>query len=299
MNSSGSDLQAQPLTVRIGAELTGVDLRQPLDARAVAWIRSALLRHKVVFLRGQHLDREQQVAFASHLGELTAAHPTVPGAEGAPGVFELDSHAGGRANHWHTDVTFTDRPPAVSVLRAVVVPPVGGDTIWANTATAYEGLPAPLRALADGLRAVHTNRYDYGRANPAGAVDDAARRRRVQFESVVFETEHPVVRVHPETGERSLLLGGFAQHVVGLSSRESADLIRALQDRVTAPEHTVRWRWREGDVAVWDNRAPPPYAVDDYGDAHRVGQRVTVAGPLPGRVGRRPSPALRGGGAGL
>jgi taurine dioxygenase len=294
INAAGLDLDVRPLTVRIGAELTGVDLRHPVAAPVVDWIRSALLRHKVVFFRDQHLSRDQQLAFASLFGELTAAHPTVPGADDAPGVFELDSRAGARADQWHTDVTFTDRPPAISVLRGVVIPPVGGDTLWANTVTAYEGLPAPLRGLADGLRAVHTNLYDYATANQTEGVDDATRRRRAQFVSTAYETVHPVVRVHPETGERSLLLGGFARHVVGLSARESSDLIRTLQHHVVRPENTVRWRWREGDVAVWDNRATQHYAVDDYGNAHRVVQRVTVAGGIPAGIDGRTSVALKG-----
>jgi taurine dioxygenase len=293
-STTGLRLEARPLTVWIGAEIVGADLREELDAATVSDIRLALLRYKVVFFREQHLDQVQQLAFAGRLGQLTTAHPTVPGVEDAPNVFELDSHAGARADQWHTDATFTDRPPAASVLRAVVVPPFGGDTIWANTATAYRGLPAPLSRLADGLRAVHTNVYDHSTARRTADQDEPVRRRRAQFASTVFETEHPVVRVHPETGERSLLLGGFADEVVGLSARESADIIRTFQHHVTKPEHTVRWRWRAGDIAVWDNRATQHYAVNDYGAARRVVRRVTIAGTIPVGLDGRASVALRG-----
>jgi alpha-ketoglutarate-dependent taurine dioxygenase len=290
----GSKLDVRPLTVRTGAEIVGIDLRQKLDDSTVAAIRWALLSHKVVFFRDQQIDIEGQLAFAHTFGDLTAAHPTVPGRDEAPDVLELDSHAGGRADHWHTDVTFTDRPPAISLLRAVVIPPVGGDTIWANTVTAYEGLSNELRHLADQLRAVHTNTYDYARAKETATLDEATRQRRARFVSTVYETEHPVVRIHPETEERSLLLGGFAHHIVGFSSGESADLIRTFQHHVTSPENTIRWRWREGDVAVWDNRATQHYAVNDYGSAHRVVQRATIAGSIPVGTDRRQSVALKG-----
>jgi alpha-ketoglutarate-dependent taurine dioxygenase len=293
-NTAGLNLDVRPLTVRIGAEITGIDLREELDARTVAEIRSALLTHKVVFFPDQHIDVEGQLAFARHFGDLTVAHPTVPGPQGAPNILELDSLAGGRADQWHTDVTFTDRPPAASVLRAVVIPPYGGDTIWANTVTAYQGLPAPLRNLADALRAVHTNAYDYAKAKEIDSLDDATRQRRERFVSTVYETEHPVVRVHPETGEGALLLGGFAHQIAGFSGRESTDLIRTFQHHVTKPENTVRWRWSEGDVAMWDNRATQHYAVNDYGNSHRVVQRVTIAGSIPVGPDGRASVALRG-----
>jgi taurine dioxygenase len=139
---------------------------------------------------------------------------------------------------------------------------------------------------------VHTNTYDY--ANPKHIADEARRRHQEKFVSKVFETEHPVVRIHPETDERALLLGGFAHRIAGLAPNESSSLLGLLAERVTRPENTVRWRWREGDVAVWDNRATQHYAINDYGDARRVVQRVTVAGAIPVGVDGRPSQALVG-----
>ena len=158
----------------IGAEITGVDIGGPLSDDAVAQIRQALLEQKVVFLRGQRLNYGRQVAFAQRLGPLTLGHPTLESPPGQPLLEEIDSQKGGRANHWHTDVTFVDRPPAFTLLHAVVIPPVGGDTIWANTVTAYASLPAELRDLADRLRIVHTNAHDYAAVYGRGERVDAA-----------------------------------------------------------------------------------------------------------------------------
>jgi alpha-ketoglutarate-dependent taurine dioxygenase len=300
-------LGVRPLAGHIGAELRGVDAAARLSDETAGQVRAALLRHKVVFLRDQRLDYASQVAFAQRLGSLTLGHPTLASPPGQPFLEEIDSRNGGRANHWHTDVTFVDRPPAFTLLRAVVIPPVGGDTIWANTVTAYESLPASLRDLADTLRIVHTNAYDYaatagrdGRDAPdgPGEAEDSAERavldRRREFTSRIYETEHPAVRVHPETGERSLVLGGFARSVTGFSPQAGRDLIRVLQEYVTRPEQTVRWQWRAGDLAIWDNRATQHYAIFDYGTEHRRGERVTVAGAVPVGVDGRPSTALAG-----
>jgi alpha-ketoglutarate-dependent sulfate ester dioxygenase len=283
------------LAGNIGAEITGVDTGAAPDDETVAAVRQALLEHKVVFLRDQILDYPRQVAFAERLGTLTLGHPTLESPPGQPLLEEIDSHKGGRANHWHTDVTFVDRPPAFTLLHAVVIPPVGGDTIWANTVTAYASLPAELRDLADRLRIVHTNAHDYAAVYGRGErVDVALARAQEQFVSTVYEAEHPAVRVHPETSERALVLGGFARTVLGFSPQASRDLIRLLQDYVTRPEQTIRWQWREGDLAIWDNRATQHYAIFDYGTAHRRGERVTVAGPAPVGIDGRPSVLLRG-----
>jgi taurine dioxygenase len=289
-------LTVRRLTVRTGAEISGADLRRLRDEDVVA-IRQTLLDRRVVFFRDQDIGSAEQVAFASRLGPLTRGHPTLPVTEADPKVFDLDSHAGAAANHWHTDVTFVEHAPAFSVLRAIVLPEVGGDTLWANTVAAYRDLPADLRQLADVLRAVHSNGHDYGRVDVA-ALKGSLRPERLEhlkaFVSEVFETEHPVVRTHPETGEPALLLGGFAHRLVGHSSTESVDLIRILQSYVTRPENTVRWQWRQGDVAVWDNRSTQHYAIYDYGTEHRRMQRVTTAGlPAVGLDGR-PSVALQG-----
>ncbi|ACZ86877.1 TauD/TfdA dioxygenase family protein [Streptosporangium roseum] len=283
-----------PVAGRIGAEVSGVRLGGDLPAETVQEIRAALLRHKVIFFRGQeHLDERGQVAFAGLLGDLTTAHPTVPALNGNSSILDLDYSNGHKVDRWHTDVTFVDRPPLASVLRAVTVPPAGGDTLWANTVTAYENLPQELTRLVEGLRAVHTNQFDYARIATS---DDPERTRKYAevFTSTVFETEHPVVRVHPETGERSILLGDFAKRVVGLPADISATLIRLVQEQVTQVENTVRWRWSPGDVAIWDNRATQHRVVHDFGDQPRRLHRVTVTGDVPVGVDGRPSTVLSG-----
>ncbi|MGW1887035.1 TauD/TfdA dioxygenase family protein [Streptomyces sp. NPDC001970] len=264
---------------RLGAVISGVRLGPDLAAETVAAVRAALLAHKVVFFRGQdHLDEESHEGFARLLG-TPVAHPTVPSADGRYSL-GIDSDHGGRANQWHTDVTFVPAYPAFSILRAVTIPPYGGDTLWANTATAYENLPAPLRTLADSLRAVHSNDYDYVALRP-DALPEALAQYREVFTSTTFRTEHPVVRVHPETGERTLLLGNFVQRISGLPGTDSRALVDLFQSHIERPENTVRWQWREGDVAIWDNRATQHYGVDDSDDHERKLRRVTIDGDVP------------------
>lgn len=281
-------IEIVPVAGRIGAEIRGVKLSPELDAATVEAIRAAWLKHKVVFFRNQHhLDEAGQEALTTLFGGPPVAHPTVPVISGTRFILELDSRHGGRANSWHTDVTFVDAYPRASILRALVVPESGGDTVWANTAAAYQDLSPALRELADKLWAVHSNEYDYATRRPESSPEDQKRYHEV-FTSTVYETEHPLVRVHPETGERSLVLGHFVKKIIGLSSHDSAHLFQVFQEHVTRLENTVRWRWAVGDVAVWDNRSTQHYAVNDYGDQHRVVRRVTVDGDVPVSVdGRR------------
>ncbi len=269
-----------PVAGRIGAEVRGIRLGGDLSGTTAAAILRALSRHKVLFFRCQnHLDDVGQEAFAATLG-VPVTHPTVPAKSGSSYLFKLDSEHGGRANTWHTDVTFVAAYPKASILRAVTVPASGGDTVWANTAAAYQALPPPLSALADTLRAIHSNLYDYA-ANRADATTEQIKRYREVFASTVYETEHPVVRIHPETGEKTLVLGSFFKQFVGFNSADSARLFAILQDHITRLENTVRWRWAEGDVAIWDNRATQHYAINDYGAQRRVMRRVTLAGDAP------------------
>jgi taurine dioxygenase len=288
LNQTIPERDVVPLTGRAGAEIKGIRLGGELSDATIASIHQLLLKHKVVFFRGQgHLDDAEQELFARRLGDLVP-HPTQGAAAGTASILNLDSsHGGGRADQWHTDVTFVDAYPKFSVLRGVVIPAAGGDTIWSNTHAAYESLPAPLKLLADNLWAIHSNVYDYAAVRPRATAEEKKFFEEV-FTSTVYETEHPVVRVHPETGERSLLLGNFVQRLVGLSKSDSAKLYEVFQSYVTAPENTVRWHWKAGDVAIWDNRATQHYAVNDYGDQHRVVRRATVDGDVPISVdGRR------------
>ncbi|MDT2008805.1 TauD/TfdA family dioxygenase [Rhodococcus opacus] len=267
------------LGAHIGARIDGVRLGGHLDPATVSLIRQALLEHKVIFFRGQdHLTDDSQYEFAELLGSPTTAHPTVT-SRGTK-VLPIDSDYG-KANSWHTDVTFVDRIPKASILRAVKLPTYGGSTTWASGVAAYNALPEPLKVLADNLWATHTNVYDYAATSAERAQDEKASEYRAEFQSTYFETEHPVVRVHPETGERTLLLGHFIKSLVGLSSTQSQALFRVLQDHAISLEFTTRWNWQDGDVAIWDNRATQHYAVADYDDQYRRLNRITLAGDVP------------------
>lgn len=286
-------LEIHPVAGRIGAEIRGVHLSGELDAATVEAIQQALVEYKVLFFREQtQLDDQRQEAFAHLLGE-PVAHPTVPSREGTRYLLELDGAEGQRANSWHTDVTFVDAYPKASILRSVVAPAFGGDTLWANTATAYGGLPSELRELADKLTAVHSNEYDYAGAKPDVSAEKLERYRKV-FTSTVYETEHPVVRVHPISGEKSLLLGHFVKRIKGYSQADSAHLFGLLQSHVIRQENTVRWRWQAGDVAIWDNRSTQHYAIDDYGTQDRVVRRVTLKGEVPVGVSGQRSQTIKG-----
>jgi alpha-ketoglutarate-dependent sulfate ester dioxygenase len=290
-------LHVRKITARTGAEILGLDLASGLDDDQVHAVREALLRHRVVFFRGQHLSSDEQIALASRFGTLTSAHPTIPAVAELPPVLELDSLRGGQADQWHTDVTFVDKPPTYSFLRAIDLPEVGGDTLWANTVAGYEDLRPELRQFAEQLRAVHTNQFDYARVDLSAVgneVDSARLAYLRQFVSTKYESEHPVVRIHPETNERALLLGSFVQRLVGYPTGASLDIVRLLQSAVTKPENTVRWRWSVGDLAIWDNRSTQHYATFDYGKAHRQMQRVTTVGTVPVGVDGRPSTAIVG-----
>ena len=277
--------------------IVGVDLAGPLSDDTVAEVRQALLAHRVVFFRGQHLDAPGQIAFASRLGPLTHAHPTLPATTEDPEIFDLDSLAGASANHWHTDVTFVERPPTFSVLRSVIIPEVGGDTMWANTVAGYQDLRPDLRVLADSLRAVHTNGNDYGR------VDIAALQGPTERGAALLPA---LVRIDglrdrasrcpgPPGNRRARPVARRVRRTTGGSPdgrvrRHPAD----MQAYVTPPENTVRWKWREGDVVVWDNRSTQHYAIADYGQQRRKVQRVTTAGEAAVGLDGSASTALQG-----
>jgi alpha-ketoglutarate-dependent taurine dioxygenase len=275
-----------PLTPRIGAEVRNVKLSDLSDS-ARAEIYDALLRYKVLFFRGQAgLTIEQHEDFAAVFG-VRIAPPTIPVVPNSRFVLELDSRRGGRADAWHTDAAFTLYPDKVTVLRSLIVPPLGGDTLWADTASAYESLPAPLKALADNLWVQHSNDFDH--AMPPPDKDSALAQLRAKILRVV----HPAVHIHPETGQRCLLLGNSMKRFVGMSKSDTEILYGLLQSYLTRHDHVVRWRWEVSDVVVWDNRATQHIAVDDYGDQLRVMQRVSVRGDMPVALsGRKESRAL-------
>jgi taurine dioxygenase len=279
---------------RIGARIDGVRLGDGLNPDTIEQIHQALLTHKVIFFRDQdQLDDAGQLAFAGLLG-IPVGHPaTMMAMPDAPVITPINSEFG-KANRWHTDVTFAANYPAASILRAVILPSYGGSTLWASTVAAYDELPAPLKSLVENLWAVHSNRYDYVTAEAQALLTDAEAAFRQVFEKPDFRTEHPVVRVHPETGEHTLLLGDFVRNFVGLDGHESAVLHELLQRRITMPENTIRWNWAAGDVAIWDNRATQHRAVDDYDNEPRLMRRVTLVGDVPVNVHGERSRVLSG-----
>ncbi|MFH7349322.1 TauD/TfdA family dioxygenase [Acinetobacter variabilis] len=283
-------IQVQPIGGRIGAEIQGVKLSADLADEVVNEINQALLQHKAIFFKDQqHLDDVAQEAFAARLG-TPLNHPTVPVKDGSAHILEIDSR-GARADSWHTDISFIDAYPKASILRSVVAPAVGGNTVWANTTAAYNDLPEELKTLADSLRAIHSNNFDY--AAKVSVPKEALEKYKNYFNSTEYETEHPLVRVHPETGEKTLLLGHLFKSLVGYSSSESRRLFDLFQSYVEKLENIVSWRWSAGDVAIWDNRATQHRAINDYGDQHRVVRRVTLEGDVPVGVDGRPSRELR------
>ncbi|WP_180052700.1 MULTISPECIES: TauD/TfdA family dioxygenase [unclassified Acinetobacter] len=283
-------IQVQPIGGRIGAEIQGIKLSADLADEVVNEINQALLQHKAIFFKDQqHLDDVAQEAFAARLG-TPLNHPTVPVKDGSAHILEIDSR-GARADSWHTDISFIDAYPKASILRSVVAPAVGGNTVWANTTAAYNDLPEELKTLADSLRAIHSNNFDY--AAKVSVPKEALEKYKNYFNSTEYETEHPLVRVHPETGEKTLLLGHFFKSLVGYSSSESRRLFDLFQSYVEKLENIVSWRWSAGDVAIWDNRATQHRAINDYGDQHRVVRRVTLEGDVPVGVDGRPSRELR------
>jgi taurine dioxygenase len=288
---SVADIRAitiEPLTGTLGAIVHGVDLTQPITDEQAATVREAAVSHRVIFLRDQHITPTQQVAFARIFGALTPAHPLVGGLDDAhPEVLQLDSEdyplgVGSRGkgtsynNRWHTDVTFSATPPNFAVLAGKQIPARGGDTLWADLVDAYATLSEPIRHLLDGLVAVHDASATFNRFR----AEDPTGEQRAKL-SNLQPVRHPVVRVHPETGERGLFVNDtFTSAIEGLSPEESTALLQLLYQHTIAPERVVRWHWREGDIAVWDNRSTAHYAAADYTE-RRVMHRITVAGERP------------------
>jgi taurine dioxygenase len=279
----------EPLTGTLGAVIHGADLASNLDHHQVNAIRATLLGFRVVFFRDQNITPTQQVRFARNFGELTPAHPLLGGLDDEhPEVLVLDSSdyplgVGSRGNgtsynnRWHTDVTFSERPPMGTILAARQIPPRGGDTLWADLIDAYTTLSPPIQALIDPLTAVHSASGTFDRFRTDDPTGDQQRRL-----AALTPVHHPVVRVHPETGQRGLFVNEtFTQSIVGLSPAESDAILNLLCAHTVEPERVVRWKWRTGDVAFWDNRATAHYAAADYGDHRRVMHRVTVAGERP------------------
>ncbi len=272
-------LELEPLGPSFGAIVHGVRLDRvgPAD---IAAIRAALADRKVLFFPRQELTDEDQIRFGNLLGQLTVGHPVADVDAARPEIYDIDSSDPefSFSDVWHTDVTFMPNPPAASILRAVQLPPTGGDTSWADSQAAYESLAEPVQRLVDDLTAVHDGNREWGQyLRRRGGGNEWEGEAVAELATV----EHPVVRVHPETGRKGLFVNpGFTSHIVGVSDAESAGILSLLYAHLTRPENTIRHRWTVGDVGIWDNRSTAHYANRDY-TATRIMRRVTLRGDRP------------------
>jgi taurine dioxygenase len=271
-------VEVRAVTATIGAEISGVDLRTPLASDDVAGIEAALLEHGVLFFRDQEITPQQQVAFARHFGTISVP-PFAPKYGDDPEYIVLDQTTpkGEGADNWHSDNTFMSEPPLGSILRAVELPSIGGDTCFASAVAAYEALSDSMQRFVDGLQAVHDITKPLMKGIAAGHTDAKLEEVQAKWPPV----EHPVVRTHPVTGRKALFVNGNSTtHIVGLSERESELLLRFLNDHIRDPAFQCRFRWEPGSIAFWDNRTVQHYAVPDYNE-RRVMHRVTLTGDKP------------------
>jgi taurine dioxygenase len=293
-------ITVEPMTLTIGAEISGVDLRQPLSDLQRREILDAWVKWKVVFFRGQHLDHAQHVAFARQLGEPTVGHAVFGHEDRYPEIYSVAKFRKGNTlyrgkplltpwSFWHADLTCAINPPAGSILRGDVIPPYGGDTHWTDLAAAYRGLSATMQGIVDTLDAVHAFEVPEGDGARAEYADSLRQRR--------MTTRHPLVRVHPESGDKVLYLSpSFLRRIDGLHPRESQKLLELLWEHAVRPEYTARFRWRPGDVAFWDNRSTAHLAPLDILDSEfdRQLYRITLVGEVPYGVDGRRSVAIEG-----
>jgi taurine dioxygenase len=281
-------LQVRPLTCALGAQISGVQLSQAAqDGGLFDELHAMLLEHKVLFLRDQALTRAEHVAFASRFGSLED-HPVAGSDPQHPGLVRIykspDQPADRYENAWHSDASWREKPPMGCVLRCVECPPVGGDTMWANMALAYDKLPAHVKEQIASLRARHSIESTFGAAMPI--------EKRLALHAQFPDAEHPVVRTHPQTGEKILYVNGFTTHFTNFHTPANirfgqdynpggADLLRYLVMQAYVPEYQVRWRWHPNSVAIWDNRSTQHYAVMDYPPCHRKMERAGIQGDAP------------------
>jgi taurine dioxygenase len=281
-------LKVEPLTCTIGAEIGNVNLGvASRDSGLVAEIRALLLKHRVLFFRDQDISRAEHVAFARHFGPLED-HPIAGSDPDHPGLVRIykspDAPNDRYENAWHTDATWREQPPFGCVLRCIESPPVGGDTMWVNMVEAYRNLPAHVQAQIADLRARHSIEASFGAAMPI--------EKRLAIHAQYPDAEHPVVRTHPETGEKVLFVNAFTTHFTNFHTAQNVrfgqdanpgagQLLSYLISQAYIPEYQVRFRWKPNSVAFWDNRSTQHYAVMDYPPCHRKMERAGIIGDRP------------------
>ncbi len=267
-------IRVEPVTGSIGAEISGVDLRE-VDEETQAELHQAWMDHKVLFFRDQELTNAQHVAYGRLFGELEI-HPFVDNIADQPEIIVLEStpERFSAAEAWHSDVTFRECPPLGSILYGRIIPPYGGDTCWANMELAYELLPDELKEEIDGRYAVHSYVKAFGRG--------MSEEEQAQARETYPDQKHPLVRTHPVTGRKSLFMArNFMLTIDGMTPEESRPLRYRLYEQSTIPEIQVRFRWRPNSIAQWDNRCTQHYAVPDHGGQQRRVERVTMIGDRP------------------
>ncbi|HWA65816.1 MAG TPA: TauD/TfdA family dioxygenase [Mycobacteriales bacterium] len=268
-----------PIAGALGAEISGVDLSVDLDDDVVAEIRSAWLEHLVVFFRDQPISDEQFVRLAKRFGPI-GAYPLVPGIPGHPEIIAVLKEPHETVNFggiWHSDTTYLERPPMATMLLAREIPPYGGDTLFANQYAAYDALSPKLREILDGLRAVNSS----ARADVSKTREDRIRGLE-GVEPQDFESVHPVVRTHPETGRKALYVNvAHTARFDGMTEAESEPLLRFLYAHQVKPEFTCRFNWQVGSLAMWDNRCAQHNPVNDYHGHRRLLHRITLEGDVP------------------
>ena len=274
-------LNVTPLNPTIGAVVSGVDLATPQPQSVISQINQALLAHKVLYFRGQSLTPVQQRDFAARFGELHI-HPLYPQDGATPELMVLDNHAKNPSDNdnWHTDVTFLERPAMGALLYAEHLPPSGGDTLWSSMTAAYKALSPAMQGFLQSLSAVHDFVHAFPIDGLAGSNAGPAQyeKARAEHPPVI----HPVIRTHPETGEPGLFVNSvFTSRLKGLRGEESRALLDFLHRHIQRPEFCVRWQWRAGDLAFWDNRCTQHYAVNDYLPHRRLMRRATIYGERP------------------
>lgn len=273
--SSTDAIAVEPLSPTIGAEISGIQMSKPLDVKSTAIVRQALLDWKVIFFRDQDVSTDEHIEFSRHFGELEV-HPFGQNKQGYPEVLVLENGPNKKSyiNVWHSDVTWRLEPSLGSLLRAIEVPNLGGDTMFANMEAAYDGLSDELKERIDGLVAIH----DFMSAFGGGLNEEDQAKMRKKYPIA----EHPVVRTHPETGRKSIYVNAaFTSGIKGLQDQEAFVLLHQLYQTARIPEYQVRFKWRKNSVAFWDNRAAQHYPISDYFPAVRRMERVTVVGSKP------------------